>query len=314
MTTTFSPAIDASASRDVGCAQRRSKVAIIAALAGAALLLAGCGVAMRLGYSQGSSLAFRWLDGWVDFNGTQSLRVRAGLDDFFAWHRRTQLTDYADLLAGARVETLADTTPERLCEWATDVRARIDTAVTRAMPTIADVVVTMTPQQVANVERKYAERNGEWRDDHLQASRAKRRDAAIEREVDRAEGFYGTLDAAQRALIARGVDESPFVAEAAYAERLRRQEDAITTLRRLSATSPSPPRAQVEAELAAYLARIDRSPRDQYRAYSKRLVAANCAAAARLHNATTPEQRRHAVRKLEGYEADLRSMAGDAAG
>ncbi len=298
--------------RDVGSAPRRGKVAIIAALLGAAVLLAGCGVALRLGYGQGSALAYRWLDGYVDFTDAQSVRVRAGLDDFFAWHRRTQLADYADLLAKARVEALSDTTPERLCDWAADIRSRIDTAVTRAMPTIADVVVTLTPQQIANVEQKYARRNGEWRDDHLQANRAKRREAAIEREVDRAEDFYGRLDATQRALVSRGVAESPFVAEAAYAERLRRQEDAIAKLRRLSAAPSATARGPAEAEISAYLGRVDRSPREDYRAYSKRLVVANCAAAARLHNATTPEQRRHAAKKIEGYEADLRSMAAEA--
>ena len=56
----------------------------------ATLLLAGCGIALRLGYNQGPSLAFRWLDGYAEFDDAQSLRVRAALDEFFNWHRRTQ--------------------------------------------------------------------------------------------------------------------------------------------------------------------------------------------------------------------------------
>jgi len=49
----------------------------------ATLLLSGCGVALRLGYNQGPSLAFRWLDGYAEFDDAQSLRVRGALDEWF---------------------------------------------------------------------------------------------------------------------------------------------------------------------------------------------------------------------------------------
>ena len=68
------------------------------------LLLSGCGLALRLGYNQGPSLALSWLDGYAEFDDAQTLRVRAALDEWFAWHRRTQLPDYADVLARARSE------------------------------------------------------------------------------------------------------------------------------------------------------------------------------------------------------------------
>ncbi|MEO8311794.1 MAG: hypothetical protein ABI520_11520, partial [Caldimonas sp.] len=84
-------------------ALRRSFVrrSIIAALATALLVaLPGCSL-IKLGYGQASALAFRWLDRYVDFGNEQSLKVRAALDDALAWHRRTQLPDYVQLLARA---------------------------------------------------------------------------------------------------------------------------------------------------------------------------------------------------------------------
>ena len=44
------------------------------------VLFSGCGLALRLGYNQGPSLAFRWLDGYAEFDDAQSLRVRTALD------------------------------------------------------------------------------------------------------------------------------------------------------------------------------------------------------------------------------------------
>jgi hypothetical protein len=286
----------------------RLRLPIIAALLLAAALCA-CSLALRLGYDQGSPLAFRWLDGYVDFNDAQSLRVRGALDEWFAWHRRTQLPDYADLLARAEVEMAANTTPERTCAWSNEIRSRIDTGFEHARPALVDVVMTLAPQQIANVEKKYAEHNERFRDEYLQRDPVERRKAAVEREIERAEKLYGSLDDAQRRMVARRVADSPFDAELAYAERLRRQQDALSLLRRLS----SPGATRAEAGIAAYVQRLDRSPNDDYRRYVRRLVDYNCAFAAAVHNRTSSEQRRVAAKKLQGYELELRALAAAAA-
>ena len=287
----------------------RLRLPIIAALLLAAVLC-GCSLALRLGYDQGSPLAFRWLDGYVDFNDAQSLRVRDALDEWFAWHRRTQLSDYADLLARAAIEMAANTTPERTCAWSNEIRSRIDAGFDHARPALVDVVMTLAPQQIANVEKKYAERNESFRDEYLQRDPVKRRQAAVEREIERAEKLYGSLDDAQRRLVARRVADSPFDAEMTYAERLRRQQDALSLLRRLS--SPGATRADAETGIAAYVLRLDHSPNDDYRRYVRRLVDYNCAFAAAVHNHTSSEQRRIAAKKLQGYELELRAIAAAA--
>ena len=275
----------------------------------ATLLLSGCGVALRLGYNQGPSLAFRWLDGYAEFDDAQSLRVRGALDEWFAWHRRTQLPDYVELLARARAELPGPATAERMCAWSGDLRARFDTAIEHALPAMAEVVPTLSAQQIASIEKRYATKNEEYRGEFLQRDPARRGKAQTEREIERAEDFYGRLDAAQRAFVAKATAESPWDGEMAYAERLRRQNDLLTVVRRLSATRAAP--AEAETEIRAWLKRAVRSPNETYWRYSTRLVEYNCVYAADLHNLTTPEQRQKAVKKIKGYEDELRALAGD---
>ncbi len=274
-------------------------------------LLSGCSVALKIGYNQGPSLAFRWLDGYVEFDDAQSQRVRGALDDWFAWHRRTQLPDYADLLARAQTEMQSAATPERMCTWSNELRARFDTAIERAVPALAEIVPTLSSQQIANIEKKYVSRNDEYRDDFLQRDPAKRRKAAVKREIERAEDFYGRLDSAQREFVARAMAESPWDGDIAYTERLRRQQDVLTILRRLTKSKASA--GEAEAEVRAYLRRLERSPHETYRHYAVRLVDFNCGFAAALHNLTTAEQRKNAAKKLKGYEDDLRALAADGA-
>ncbi len=289
--------------------RRLRRPSIIAALLAVAVALSGCGLAVKIGYGQGSPLAFRWLDSYVDFNDAQSLRLRTAFDDWFAWHRRTQLADYADLLARAQAEMPAAATPERMCSWAREIRTRIDAGFERAAPVMAEVLPTLTAQQISNIEKKNTEKNAEYRDDFLHREPAKRRKAAIQREVERAEMFYGRLDDAQRAFVAQSVTHSPWDGELAYAERLRRQQDALSMIRRLAASRATP--AEADAEIRAYVQRLDRSPRENYRRYAETLIEHNCSVAAALHNLTTTEQRRTAARKLKDYEVELRSLAAD---
>jgi hypothetical protein len=287
---------------------RRSIIGVLAT----ALVLATTGCSLiKLGYGQASGLTYRWLDRYVDFDNEQSLRVRPALDDALAWHRRTQLPDYVQLLARAEAEVAADSTPERMCAWAGELRSRIDPVLQHLAPTIADVARTLSPAQVANIEKRFAETNEEYRDDYMQRNPQRRHKAEVKREVERAETFYGRLDAAQRNLVAHSVTTSPYDAEVAYAERKERQQDVLSLVRRLREASSG--RDDAIAQVRAYLSGIDRSPRESYRRYSERVTAHRCALASELHNSASAAQRNEAARKLAGYRADARDLMGDAA-
>jgi Family of unknown function (DUF6279) len=290
---------------------RRSifRLPIIVALCAALVMTAGCS-ALRFGYNQAADLAYWWLDGFVDFNDTQTVRVRDALAGWFVWHRGTQLPDYARLLVRAQSEVVADSTPERVCEWWTTLGARMETSFERAVPDGAELMLSISPKQIQHMERRYAKANDEFRDEFLQADAAKRRRLSVERAVERAELLYGKLDDAQRELVAATVAQSPFDAELWFSERKRRQQDALRILRSVSAEGAGRDKAQ--AALRAYIDRWSRSPREEYRRYSETLSSFNCAFAAKLHNTTNAAQRQVAVQKLKGWEADVRALAADA--
>jgi hypothetical protein len=283
---------------------------IIAALATSLVLaLPGCSM-IKLGYGQASGLAYRWLDRYVDFDNEQAQKVRSALDDTLAWHRRTQLPDYVQLLTRVEAEAAGDATPERMCAWAGEIRSRIEPVLQQLAPTIADVVVTLSPTQLTHIEKRFAETNEEYRDDFLQRDLQKRHKAQVKRQVERAEMFYGKLDETQRELVSSSVSASPYNAETAYAERRQRQQDVLSLARRLREANAGRDDALVQVQ--AYLDGLDRSPRESYRRYAERVTAHHCALASALHNSASTEQRREAAKKLAGYRADFRALMGEA--
>ena len=270
------------------------------------MLVSGCS-ALRIGYSTAPDLVYWWLDRYVDFDGAQTTRVRDAIAQWFAWHRRDQLPEYATLLVRAQTEVLADTTPARVCEWQSELLRRADIVFDRAAPAIADIVLSITPAQVAHVEQRHAKVNDEFRDDYLQPDPAQRAAATLKRTLERAEMLYGTLDDAQRARMAAALARSPFDPELWLSERKQRQQDALQLLNKLIRDKAT--REQAQPALRAYVDRIERSPREVYRRYSDRLSEFNCAFAATLHNGTSAAQRRYAADRLAGWEGDLRALA-----
>ena len=271
-------------------------------------MVSGCS-AVRIGYNQAPALVYWWLDGYADFVDTQTPRVRDALSAWFAWHRRTQLPEYADLLAKAQIEAVSDTTPERACEWWRDLRTRVDTAVDHGLPMAAGLMITMTPQQIAHIEQRYAKFNDEYRDEYLQSNPADRAEANAKRTIERAESLYGRLADAQRANVRAWLAESPFDADVWLAERQQRQRDALQMLRRSIAGGAT--REQAQAALRGYVSNMERSPREAYRRYNERLTQFNCGFTARLHNSMSNAQRQTAIKKLNGWEGDLRALAAD---
>lgn len=270
------------------------------------LLLAGCS-ALRWAYHQAPELTYWWLDGYFDFDERQAPMVRASLDDWFGWHRATQLADYAELLAQARADAQRDATPEQVCRWWDLLRQRGSTAFDRGVPALAELVQTLDPKQVQHIERRYRKADEDFKADFLQTSHDERLQESVKRTVSRAEMLYGRLDDAQRAFVARTMAASPFDAQLWLAERQARQREIVQTLRGLVAERAEV--ARVQAALRLFAAHAARSPRAEYRGHYERLTDYNCQFIAQLHNTTSLDQRRRAAERLKGWEDDLRALA-----
>ncbi len=273
-----------------------------------AAIVTGCS-AVRLGYSQGHELAYWWLDGYVDFTAEQSPAVRDALRGWFAWHRATQLPEYAELLRDAQQQVLQPAQPEQVCRWADALQQRAQVAIEQALPWLAELVIALTPAQLAHLEQRLAKGNAEFRAQFLPDDAAARQRAQLERMRARLENVYGRLDRAQRERLAQAMAASPADPERWYAERLQRQQDLLATLRAVQALPAAERTPQrVQPMLAALAQRVTTSPRAAYREHEQRVRRFNCELIARVHNDTTPAQRERAAARLRGWEDDARVL------
>lgn len=273
----------------------------------ALLPLIGACSALRLSYNQGPLLAYWWLDGYADFSAEQAPRVKAALQSWFAWHRTSQLGDYAQALALLQTQVADKVSPAQVCGQIHGWQQRLDVAIEQALPAVAEQVRTLSPAQLARIENRQKKKQQEAEDDFLQDDAAERHKAIFKRWLDRAETLYGKLGGSQRQWLAAELAGSPFKPELWLAERAQRNADMARELRQWQAERSDA--TLVQTGLRRLAQASVQSPRVEYQAYADAVAQSNCALMAALHNATTPAQRQHAAAKLKGWEDDLRALA-----
>jgi hypothetical protein len=293
----------------------RSAVRVRWAIIGLALglLLAGLGgcSALRLAYGQAPGLAYWWLDAYVDFDGAQTTVVRRGLDDWFAWHRRSEVPTYVAMLERMRSEAVAETTPARICAWWDDVQQRRTAALRQASGAATELALLIGPQQVSHLEREFAKRNAEARDEFMDENPEERAEAALKRAVDRAESLYGALDGEQRRWLAGELARSPWNPAGFLAERERRQQRILALLRPWSVRGGKPAPEVARREVQQLLDTYYTPPSEAARREQAAVREFNCGLFARFHNRTTAEQRSHLAAKFADWAADLRLVQAE---
>ena len=289
------------------------------ALALLTLLLGACS-ATRLAYNQAPNLVYWWIDGYTDLNDPQSVQLRRDIDDFFAWHRSTELPIYTGMLLQWQQLAAKDSTAQITCIQFERLRSSYLRLIDRSLEPLARLALQLTPDQLQHMERHYAKSNQVFEKDYLRGSPEQRLDRLLDKAISRYETLYGTLNDAQITLLTNRLRQSAFDPQRVHAERLRRQSDLLQTLRSLlghtggnngsssSATTPPATHAAAVVALRAWHDRVMRAPVPGFHAYSESLVREGCEQFAALHNSTSPEQRAHAVDVLKGYEQDLRAL------
>ena len=156
----------------------------------ACALLAGCST-LRLGYTNLPEITYWWLDGYVDLNSDQSVRLKADLSDMHDWHRREELPRYIELLQQAELMARNDITPAQVCQVLDQLQTHARTLLLQTAPAGARLAVTLQPEQIEHMARKFAKNEAQFRAEWLEPSPARRHDKRVTQQIERSESFYG---------------------------------------------------------------------------------------------------------------------------
>lgn len=201
------------------------------------MLLGGCSI-VRLTYRSADTLTLHWLDRYADLDEAQQDWAKERIRAFYGWHRATQLPDYVQWLQRTQALLQGPVAQADLLALNTDISARLDAAAMRALPDLAALALQLRPQQFDAIESRFARNNDDFRKEFLDVDIGQRQDKRYKTVLWLAEVLFGRFSAEQETVIRRASDARPLINELWLDERVGRQRDLLTLLRRIQAEQP----------------------------------------------------------------------------
>lgn len=281
----------------------------------AVVALAACSAGMRLGYNNADTLLLFSLNSYVPLTAEQEQLVRERTAALVSWHRSTQLRDYAQLVEQARGKLAGPVTAQDVIGFTEAANARMATVGERAAPELARLALTLTPEQIDKVQRKFAGDAAKARREQVKAagngSGDGRIDERLKKQVERTEYWLGSVTPAQRTLLREALVARPDGGAWWIGERERRQQELVRLLQRVQ--SERPDEATAASWVKRYFVQL-REPADAERRRAQKVEREeNAELIAKLVNSATPEQRANLTRRLSGFADDFVALAAERA-
>ena len=206
-------------------------VAIARVLVACLLLgLSGCST-VRLAYNN-ADLYLSWqLGKYLDVHDAQREELDQRIAAFLAWHRANALPQYIRIVDEARRRFERGLSQEDLVWGYDSAQAQILQSVRAAAGEIADLLDRLTPEQIAYMERRFAEDNRKYVRENVAGSLEERRLKRVKRNVERLEEWFGNLSEGQIERIRQYAERAPFPEAMRDRERRRLQSDFLAIVR-----------------------------------------------------------------------------------
>lgn len=279
-------------------------------LLGIMLLLAACS-SLQLAYNHGDTLLYWWLDGYVDLDSDQKPWVRQDIDEFFQWHRKTQLRDYVQVLQTARRQLQGTPTEADLLGDYEDIRERTQLLLLKALPQLAELARSLRPQQIAQIEKKFASNNDTFRHKNMKGDREHQLAFRYDKAMDQFELWFGHFSREQEAAIRLASDARPLDNALWLDERMRRQRAILALLRQVQRDKLGQEATMtlIRTLIDDSFARRDQSNRkDFFEVYDQ----GTAQLVLTVIQLATPAQKAHALKRMQGWIDDCNTLAAQA--
>lgn len=284
----------------------RCSMAFVGSISLCALLLAACSM-VAVGYHTATTFVYWRLDQALDFDSAQGSDVRARLDRLYAWHRRSELADYAHFLSDVQARLGGRITPAEVTWMHDEIRRRYTRIVEAAAPDAVDVVLGLRPEQLATLERRFARMRRDFAQKRIDIGIARAREDTYKQALQTVEGWFDDFDELARQRLRRLAMEIP-VEPALELEDLQRRQRGLLALLRAVSEARLTQREEISERLKGLFVRWEEGRAAAYGDYVERHRGALHRFYAEAAALATPRQREHARRRLQHYIDEIRSL------
>lgn len=269
-------------------------------------LLGSCSTA-RLGYSNADTLAYWWLDGYVDFSSAQKAKVKQDIVQLLSWHRTTQLPLYVQALTQMQSKLAANPSPIELEASFQQVEQFSQSVLLKALPELTDFALAMDASQKVHLARKFEKNNEDFRDKYLDLTPEKQAKARFKKVVKQADDWLGSVSRTQEAIIVNYLDKHPPNYTQWLDDSMARQRAVLQLLTQIQNEKPSRELAQAMIQ-RAILANFEPAEQTVQRTQAEASRVSIQQLMADIIRTSSQEQKAHAHKKLQGWIDDCKYL------
>jgi hypothetical protein len=273
-----------------------------------AVLTACSGI--KLAYNQGDTLLYWWLDAYVDLDSEQAPEVKQDIKELFKWHRQTQLKDYIHILNTAQRQLAGNLSKADLDADYREIMARTELLAQKALPELTDLALTIKPEQLAHLEKKFNKNNETFRKKFIRNSVEELQEQRFKKSMEQFDLWFGDFSKDQEAQLRKASDARPLNNQLWLDERIRRQQKILAVLRKIDKENLNKEAATplVQGLSKDLLARMQNAEHKQFFDAYTDATMQMILTAVRI---ATPEQKAHAQKRMQGWVNDFHTLAAE---
>ncbi|ATQ73402.1 hypothetical protein CR152_01910 [Massilia violaceinigra] len=279
---------------------------VLCLVAMVAVLTACSGI--KLAYNQGDTLLYWWLDAYVDLDSEQAPEVKQDIKELFKWHRQTQLKDYIHILTNAQRQLAGNLSKADLDADYRDIIARTELLAQKALPELTDLALSIKPEQLAHIEKKFEKNNETFRKKFIRGSVEDLQEKRFKKSMEQFDLWFGDFSRDQEAILRKASDARPLNNQIWLDDRIRRQQRILTVLRKIDKENLGKEAAAplVQGLIKDMLARG--AENKQFFDTSTDGTMQMILTAVKI---ATPEQKAHAQKRMQGWISDFNTLAAE---
>lgn len=271
------------------------------------VILTGCD-STQFFYNRANWLLSYQADRYFDLNKIQTTSVNQAINHWLSWHRRTQLTCYAELIGQFETRARTDLTGADVTWLEAELKGHYETVITSAAAPAAHVLSSLDTDQINHLEKRLAK-------DHrklarqLRFSHERRLHRRAKKTVAGVEKWFGNLSRAQVAWIKKRSKALPDT----YAPWLQYRKQRDSTLIELL-------RENVDAETIAHAlkpmwitmelpSKSDDDTANKTEILMAEMMSQSKALAVDFYGLASTEQKAHFWHRLHDYRGDFLQLA-----
>jgi hypothetical protein len=257
------------------------------------LLLGSCSLA-DVAYNNAPYLVGSEFEDAFDLSDTQLAQLDSRLQQFFTWHREEELAQYREFLERAALASADGITETEFLELHNDVMAARNRLFEKAIDSLGDLAISLTPEQIASFDEYFMETSERYRN-YLKKSEQQREIYRLERDLGRLEDWFGEFEFFLEQKITARLMEVPDIYPSWVEFRQKRHQALVSALRDSAGKGIDPQRLRdIMINPATDYARAFEPARQAYwQGYA--------AALADITSWLSDRQRQHAVTRLQRY-------------